>query len=42
MKSIYATFSDDEFKKIEKAKNRANLSWEKFILFLIKNYEKIK
>jgi hypothetical protein len=36
MKNLNITFSDKEFKELKKAKDKKKLSWEKFILWLLR------
>jgi hypothetical protein len=41
MKTLNITFEDREFHKLERLKNRMNLSWELFMIKLAKEFEKI-
>lgn len=41
MKTINMTFTDKEFKKINKVKLRSGLTWEKWLLEMF-NYEKTR
>ena len=36
------TLEDKEFEKIERCKNRLNISWEQFIIMLVKEFTKLK
>lgn len=36
MKNIYETFSDEEFERLQKAKEKAEMTWHDFIMKLAK------